>query len=225
MAAQPTNEPKIEEVDSDDSDKQTNPTGKQLNRAEKKSRKAIAKLGLKPLDKCGVQSKIIRITIKKQKNILFVISNPDVWRTADGGSYAVFGEARIEDLTQSTNALRSMGMGGGLSQMAQAAAAAVGQGGGQGALEGEPSSGETSTGDLPSSGESKSGGGKTSSKSPKRSEKESSKSGGSPTSGVQVEEKDVELVVTQVGCDREKAIAALKANKNDIVEAIMSFNM
>merc|ERR1719277_912076 len=42
-------------------------------------------------------------------------------------------------------------------------------------------------------------------------------------STTEVEEKDVELVMTQVSCTRAEAVAALKKNKHDIVEAIMSF--
>merc|ERR1712110_259117 len=44
--------------------------GKQ-SRSEKKSRKAMAKLGMKPVPG------IIRVTVKKSKNILFVIKEPD----------------------------------------------------------------------------------------------------------------------------------------------------
>lgn len=36
-------------------------------------------------------------------------------------------------------------------------------------------------------------------------------------------DKDVDLVMSQAGCNKEEAIKALKANKNDIVEAIMHF--
>jgi len=43
-------------------------------------------------------------------------------------------------------------------------------------------------------------------------------------SGAEPEDKDIELVTTQTGCNREDAIAALKKNNNDIVEAIMSFS-
>lgn len=63
-----------------------------LNRGEKKSRKAMSKLGLKAVPG------IIRATIKKNKNIMFVISKPDVFKAAE--TYVVFGEAKIEDLAQ-----------------------------------------------------------------------------------------------------------------------------
>lgn len=36
-----------------------------------------------------------------------------------------------------------------------------------------------------------------------------------------VESKDIELVMSQAGCSRAKAVAALKKNDNDIVNAIM----
>merc|ERR1712083_73565 len=65
--------------------------GKQ-NRSEKKSRKAVAKLGMKPLPG------IVRVTVKKSKNILFVISKPDVHKAPSSDTYVVFGEAKIEDL-------------------------------------------------------------------------------------------------------------------------------
>lgn len=48
--------------------------GKQ-NRSEKKNRKAMQKLGMKSVPD------IIRVTVKKSKNILFAISNPDVFKS------------------------------------------------------------------------------------------------------------------------------------------------
>jgi len=39
-----------------------------------------------------------------------------------------------------------------------------------------------------------------------------------------VEPKDIELVTSQTGCSRAKAVAALKKNNNDIVEAIMQLS-
>merc|ERR1712224_863055 len=77
--------------------------GKQ-SRSEKKSRKAMQKLGMKP-----VQG-IIRVTVKKSKNILFVIKSPDVFETSSDNpkspaTYIVFGKAEIEDLSaQATSA-------------------------------------------------------------------------------------------------------------------------
>merc|ERR1712195_336326 len=75
------------------------------SRSEKKSRKAMQKLGMKPVPG------ICRVTVKKSKNILFVIKEPDVFKTNDSNaakgphSFIVFGKAEIEDLSQqATNA-------------------------------------------------------------------------------------------------------------------------
>lgn len=71
------------------------PTSKsKQSRGEKKARKVLSKLGLKPIP--GVS----RVTIRKSKNILFVISNPDVYKNPVSDTYIIFGEAKIEDLTQ-----------------------------------------------------------------------------------------------------------------------------
>ncbi|XP_053322616.1 microtubule-associated protein futsch-like [Spea bombifrons] len=64
------------------------------SRSEKKARKAMSKLGLRPVH--GVT----RITIRKSKNILFVITKPDVFKSPASDIYIVFGEAKIEDLSQ-----------------------------------------------------------------------------------------------------------------------------
>merc|ERR1712004_797185 len=64
------------------------------SRSEKKARKAMSKLGLKQVQ--GVS----RVTIRKSKNILFVISRPDVYKSPASDTYIVFGEAKIEDLSQ-----------------------------------------------------------------------------------------------------------------------------
>jgi len=64
------------------------------SRGEKKARKIISKLGLKQIH--GVN----RVTIRKSKNILFVINNPDVFKNPASDTYIVFGEAKIEDLSQ-----------------------------------------------------------------------------------------------------------------------------
>merc|ERR1719389_86296 len=74
------------------------------SRSEKKSRKAMAKLGMKAVPG------IVRVTVKKSKNILFVIKEPDVYKTNDSNpkgpqTFIVFGKAEIEDLSQqATNA-------------------------------------------------------------------------------------------------------------------------
>jgi len=41
---------------------------------------------------------VIRVTMKKSKNIMFVVSKPDVYKSPTADSYIIFGEAKIEDL-------------------------------------------------------------------------------------------------------------------------------
>ncbi|AAG51031.1 putative nascent polypeptide-associated complex subunit alpha, NAC A/B domain superfamily [Arabidopsis thaliana] len=91
-----------EDDDSDDDDKDDDEAdgldgeagGKsKQSRSEKKSRKAMLKLGMKPIT--GVS----RVTVKKSKNILFVISKPDVFKSPASDTYVIFGEAKIEDLS------------------------------------------------------------------------------------------------------------------------------
>lgn len=184
-------DPKIEEVDSDsDSSPELEPVSKdgqdpaKQNRAEKKCRKAVAKLGMKHVPG------IVRVTVKKLKNILFVISKPDVYKSGNNAdTYIIFGEAKIEDLAaqaQQANQFRSQAAAANALQAEVAPTKAVEAG----AAKEEAKVTEVT--DDAAAGE--------------------------------VEEKDIELVMTQVNCTREKAIAALKKNKNDIVEAIMSFD-
>ena len=68
------------------------PQEKGTTRGEKKARKAISKLGMKPI------TGVVRVTMKKSKNIMFVITKPDVFKSPNANSYIVFGEAKIEDL-------------------------------------------------------------------------------------------------------------------------------
>merc|ERR1711879_291570 len=64
------------------------------SRQEKKARKSIAKLGLKPVP--GVT----RVAIRKTKQMLFVINKPEVFKNPSSDTYVVFGEAKVEDQSQ-----------------------------------------------------------------------------------------------------------------------------
>jgi len=64
------------------------------SRGEKKARKIMSKLGLRQV------AGVARVTIRKSKNILFVIAKPDVHKNPASDTYIVFGEAKIEDLSQ-----------------------------------------------------------------------------------------------------------------------------
>merc|ERR1712185_82566 len=162
--------------DTGDGKKAAEGGGKQ-NRSEKKSRKAIQKLGFKPFP--GV----VRVTVKKSKNILFVISKPDVHKSPASDTYIIFGEAKIEDLSAQAQASAAQQFTGG----ADAGAAAL-----------EPT--------------------------PEAKVEEADDDDDADADETGIEPKDIELVMSQVQCSRGKAVAALKANNNDIVEAIMQLS-
>jgi len=146
------------------------------SRSEKKSRKAVQKLGMKPVP--GV----MRVTVKKSKNILFVISKPDVFKSPASDTYIIFGEAKIEDL----------------SAQAQTAAAEQFK-----APEPMAQPGLAKLAEKPSI-------------------EEVDDSGEVDETGV--EPKDVDLVMSQAGVSRAKAVKALKTNDGDIVNAIMELS-
>uniref|UniRef100_A0A670Z730 NAC-A/B domain-containing protein n=1 Tax=Pseudonaja textilis TaxID=8673 RepID=A0A670Z730_PSETE len=54
----------------------------------------MSKLGLRQIH--GVN----RVTIRKSNNTLFVITKPDVFKSPTSDNYIVFGEVKIEDLSQ-----------------------------------------------------------------------------------------------------------------------------
>merc|ERR1712196_273320 len=172
------------EDDDDDSDsdgeEEVGPDGKprsKQSRSEKKSRKAMQKLGMKPVPG------IMRVTVKKSKNILFVISKPDVFKSPASDTYIIFGEAKIEDL----------------SAQAQTAAAEQFK-----APEVVDTPGLTKAAEKPAV-------------------EEMDESGEVDETGV--EPKDVDLVMSQAGVSRAKAVKALKTNDGDIVNAIMELTM
>merc|ERR1712226_1261798 len=94
--------------------------GKQ-NRSEKKARKAMQKLGMKQVPG------IVRVTVKKAKNILFVISKPDVFKSPASDTYIIFGEAKIEDINsqQQVAAAEQSRDDGGVGELAKASKATV----------------------------------------------------------------------------------------------------
>eukprot|EP00339_Tiarina_fusa_P019402 CAMPEP_0117052280 /NCGR_PEP_ID=MMETSP0472-20121206/36139_1 /TAXON_ID=693140 ORGANISM="Tiarina fusus, Strain LIS" /NCGR_SAMPLE_ID=MMETSP0472 /ASSEMBLY_ACC=CAM_ASM_000603 /LENGTH=182 /DNA_ID=CAMNT_0004766849 /DNA_START=23 /DNA_END=572 /DNA_ORIENTATION=+ len=104
MAKFEDNEPRVEEVDSDDEVPDLEEVSETANvdttasntqsRGEKKSRKAMSKMGLKPVE--GIN----RVTIKKSKNMLIAIDRPDVFKSPTSETYIIFGEAKVEDLAK-----------------------------------------------------------------------------------------------------------------------------
>jgi len=190
MATKEEDEPIIEDSDDDDdSDDEDMPelenadgeggdaaSRAKQSRSEKKSRKAMQKLGMKPVPG------IMRVTVKKSKNILFVISKPDVFKSPASDTFIIFGEAKIEDL----------------SAQAQTAAAE------QFKAPDVPKPELNKPADKPAIEE-------------VGDDEDVDESG--------VEPKDVELVMSQAGVSRSKAVKALKTNDGDIVNAIMELTM
>lgn len=68
--------------------------GSKPNRGEKKCRKAMQKLGLKPVPG------ITRVTMKRSKNMLFTVETPEVLKSPNADIYVVLGAAKFEDLSQ-----------------------------------------------------------------------------------------------------------------------------
>jgi len=62
------------------------------SRSERKARKALLGLGLKRVPN------ITRVTLRRPKNVLFVLASPDVYKSPNSDCYIVFGEAKIEDM-------------------------------------------------------------------------------------------------------------------------------
>merc|ERR1712012_755531 len=150
------------------------------SRGEKKARKIMSKLGLKRVT--GVS----RVTIRKSKNILFVINKPDVYKNPASDTYIVFGEAKIEDLSQQAQ----------MEAASKFKAAEVPQ--------------PTEVGASGTTG-------------PAAIAEEEDDDGDVDAEGV--EDKDIELVMSQANVSRSKAVKALKNNANDIVNAIMELTM
>ncbi|EPQ27274.1 uncharacterized protein PFL1_05197 [Pseudozyma flocculosa PF-1] len=84
-------------------------TDKVQSRAERKSRKALQNLGLQRVPG------ITRVTMRRPRGHLYVVSQPEVYKSAHSDCYIVFGEAKTEDMSQFAQAQAAQ-------QMAQAEA-------------------------------------------------------------------------------------------------------
>ncbi|CDZ97102.1 nascent polypeptide-associated alpha subunit [Phaffia rhodozyma] len=175
----------IEELSLSDKEEESVPTlvesedsGVQ-SRSERKARKALANLGLKKV------AGITRVTIRRPKNVLYVINNPEVFKSGSADVHIVFGEAKIEDQSH---------------QAQMAAAQQLAQSSG---LTGEEEEGE----DIPEL--------------EGIQPKEPSSAPASSTVPYEVDDKDVEILMSQANCTREKAEEALKKSNGDLINAIL----
>jgi nascent polypeptide-associated complex subunit alpha len=182
----------VEELDDDSSDESeieagdsSIPAGSQAvihSRNEKKARKAMEKLHLTRVPG------ITRVTLRRPKNILFVINNPEVYKSPNSNTYIVFGEAKIEDLNASAQAAAAQQLA---SQTAE-----------------HDHAGHDHDHDHKHEGDAKE---------EEEDDEEVDAEG--------IEDKDIELVMTQANVSRKKAIKALKDNENDIVNSIMALSV
>ena len=164
------------------------------NRNEKKARKMMTRLGLRPI------SNIARVTLKAGAGRgYFFIDSPDVYMSSGGkhDTYVIFGEAR-QGANQQQAAMAAA------QQQAALAAATAGGGGGKGMGMASVLEEENDDDGVPEL---------------------TTEEGGNVTAGDDedgVESKDIDLVMSQASCSRSRAVAALKENDGDLVNAIMS---
>jgi len=197
----PTKNITAEEDGSDDSDSEietggTLPAGSTAvvhSRNEKKARKSIAKLGLTRVPG------ITRVTLRRPKNILFVINQPEVYKSPSSNSYIVFGEAKIEDLNSQAQASAAQ-------QLA--------------ATESHDHAGHDHSHDHAGHDH-----GKGKAIDNGDTKKDDDDDDGEEVDSEGLEDKDIELVMTQASVSRKKAIKALKENDNDIVNSIMALSI
>ncbi|PHH73335.1 hypothetical protein CDD80_3896 [Ophiocordyceps camponoti-rufipedis] len=156
------------------------------SRNEKKARKALEKLHLTRI------TGITRVTLRRPKNILFVINQPEVYKSPNSNTYIVFGEAKIEDVNATAQ-----------QAAAQQLAAAGAEGDHAGHNHGESSKAAETT----------------------EAKKEEDDDDGEEVDAEGLEDKDIELVMTQANVSRKKAVKALKENDNDIVNSIMALSI
>jgi len=168
-------------------------------RSEKKARKAMAKLGLRPIQG------ILRVTIRKSKNILFVIQKPDVYKSPASDTYIVFGEAKIEDL----------------SQRAQIAAANQFKNLGQNPTGTNQTSNDQTTNPLNNNDKSQTDKNSNVQVTTKAETIHEETDEDEQVDDEGIEENDIQLVMSQSKTSRSKAVKALRKCNNDIVNAIM----
>eukprot|EP00842_Homolaphlyctis_polyrhiza_P003333 jgi/Hompol1/3/HPOL_000585-RA len=173
----------VEEDDSDDAGDDEDFAGKNISRGEKKARKALSKLGLKHI------KDINRVVLRRAKNNLLIVAQPDVYKSSGSDIYIVFGEVKQESAnphvaaaTQAAQQYQAQAQAQGvdIQKVLREAAAAA------------PAAGAEDDEEVDDEG---------------------------------VEPKDIELVMQQSNATRSQAVKALKANNNDIVNAIMELTL
>ncbi|WFD30572.1 GAL4 enhancer protein [Malassezia sp. CBS 17886] len=159
------------------------------SRAERKSRKALEGVGLKQV------SGIKRVTLRRPRGHLYVVSNPDVYKSPVSDVYIIFGDVKNEDSSAFAQAQAAQQLMQAESQDKAIADAGAGDAGVQ-----------FNASDFAAA-------------KPAAEEEEDDDS---PIDESGVDSNDINLVVEQVSCSRRKAVKALKENNGDLINAIMS---
>jgi len=169
------------------------------SRSEKKSRKAMAKLGMKPV------TGILRVTVKKQKNAMFVIAKPDVYKSPVSDTYVIFGHATIEDPTR--NAVEQLESAAKAEQLAKETNAATTT----------PATNTPLATTTPAVPTEVTG-------TPKHEEPKTETPIAVSATGTKEQaeyEKQVEAIMAQTGASKEVTIKTLEKHKGDAVSAII----
>jgi nascent polypeptide-associated complex subunit alpha len=162
MSADPKNHEDVS--DGETPELEVDASGRKLSKAEKKVRKTLSKAGLVAVPD------ITRVTLKRGKNAVFAISNPEVFKAPAANTFVIYGEAQTEDFA---NQLRQQA----------------------GAFNAVPSAVDA-TAEEP------------------EDETEQNADG--------LAEDEIESVMTQGNCSRNRAIKALREKGGDVIEAILS---
>ncbi|KAL0255257.1 nascent polypeptide-associated complex subunit alpha [Cryptococcus deuterogattii R265] len=165
------------------------------SRPERKARKALEGLGLKRVQ--GIQ----RVTLRRARNVLLVVANPEVYKSPGSDCYIVFGEAKVED----PNSAAQLQAQAQLAASSQAAQQAHAHGGFK---EGVPKSLEELMQDEPSAD--------SSAPAPSGEATDAAASG-----DFKVSDEEIQLIVAQTGVDEAKAREAYISEKGDLINAIM----
>lgn len=126
---------------------------------------------------------------------LFVVSEPDVYKSPVSDVYIIFGEVKNEDMSAFAQAQAAQQMLANEAQEKAAAEGAAGAGGEQPGLSNVAAS---------------------------KQKQEEEEDDNEPIDESGVDQKDIDLVMEQVSCSRRKAVKALKESDGDLINAIMS---
>ena len=170
------------------------------SRAVRKSRKTLQNIGLKRV--AGIK----RVTLRRPRGVsisgarkltqhLYVVSNPDVYKSSVSDVYIIFGEVKNEDMSAFAQAQAAQ-------QLLQAEAQQKG-------MDGASTEPQFNAADLASS---------------KKVQEEEEEDDSAPIDETGVDSKDVDLVMEQVSVSRRKAVKALKESDGDLINAIMSLS-